>query len=198
MEKIQAVILDAGGVYLQGSFVDFVNKSYRVLEIKKTFSTKEEVVFDEELNKGTVSAEECFCKYFGVSMTDKQMKEILRLWKSTWSLQPEMQGLVRRLQDNYTLAILSNSDLVNSQEYSRKGWYDPFKVLVLSHEQGILKPNKRIYEITMEKLGFPAELCVFVDDQEKNLIPARELGMITILYRNLEQMIEDLRKIGVE
>lgn len=49
----------------------------------------------------------------------------------------------------------------------------------------------------MEKLAIPAESCVFIYDQERNLAPARELGMNAILYRDLEQLTEDLGRIGV-
>jgi len=198
MVKIQAIIFDAGGVYLQGNFSDFVNKGYKVLGLNKTFSTKEEIVFDHDFNLGKVGAEDCFRRYFGVPITDMQMQEILKLWKSAWNLQPEMRDLVIRLKDNYVLAILSNSDAVNSYEYKRKGWFNSFNVLILSEEVGILKPDKKIFELTLERLGIPGESCVFIDDQEKNLIPARELGMKTVLYKNLEQLTSELEKIGVE
>jgi epoxide hydrolase-like predicted phosphatase len=198
MTKIKAIIFDAGGVYLEGNFTDFVNKSYKVLGINKTFSTKEEVVFDSNLNLGRVSLEECFRKYFGVPINESQMQEIIELWKTTWKLAPQMEDFVKKLSEKYSLAILSNSDLVNSLEYKKKGWYNPFDLLVLSHEVGILKPDKRIYELTVERLGLPGEACVFIDDQGKNLAPAAEFGMSTILYRNLEQLKDELERIGVK
>ena len=197
MADIKAIIFDAGGVYLQGNFTDFVNKCYKVLGINKTFSTKEEIVFDEELNLGRVGAEDCFRRYFWVPINDSQMEEILRLWKSTWILTPEMKDFVRRLENDYILAILSNSDYIYHQEYLRKGWFDPFNYLVLSHITGILKPDKRIYELALERLGIPAEECIFIDDQEKNLVPAREFGMKTILYKNLEQLDNELERMDV-
>jgi len=196
--EIKAIIFDAGGAYLEGNFTDFVNKSYKLLGIDKTFFIKEEIVFDEEFNLGKISAEECFRKFFGVPINDKQMEEIIKLWTTTWKLNPEMEEFVKKLGENYILAILSNSDPVNHQEYSRKGWFLPFKHLILSHEIGILKPDKRIYEITLEKLGIPGESCLFIDDQEKNLVPAREFGMKTIVYKNFIQMKEELEKIGVK
>lgn len=198
MTKIQAIIFDAGGVYLQGNFSDFVNRSYKVLGLNKTFSTQEEIVFDEELNLGRVTAKECFRRYFDVPINDSQMEKIMGLWKTTWNLKPEMRRLVDKLEDDYVLAILSNSDSVNYQEYLRKRWFEPFNVLVLSHIIGILKPDKRIYEITLERLGVPAESCVFIDDQEKNLVPARELGMRTVLYKNSEQLMSEFERIGIK
>ena len=39
---------------------------------------------------------------------------------------------------------------------------------------GMRKPEPEIYELTLERLGLPAEACVFVDDLELNVAAARE------------------------
>nr|MBA4405273.1 hypothetical protein [Nanoarchaeum sp.] len=195
---VKAVIFDVGGVYLQGSFIDFVNKSYRVLGIEDTFHADKEVVFDSDYNRGKIIAEECFRKYFGVPISDNQMERIFDLWTTTWKATDEMLDLVGRLKENYKLAILSNSDFVNSKKYTERGWYSHFDVLVLSHEEGILKPERRIYDITLGRLGLPASECVFIDDQEDALIPAREMGMQTILYKSTEQLKRELADLGVK
>lgn len=195
---IKAVIFDVGGVYLQGSFIDFVNKSYKVLGIENTFHADKEVVFDSDYNRGKITAEECFRKYFGVPISDKQMERIFELWTTTWKATDEMLDLVRRLKGNYKLAILSNSDLVNSRKYRERGWYSNFEVLVLSHEEGILKPEQKIYDITLERLDLPASECVFIDDQEDALIPAREMGMQTLLYKSMEQLKRELADLSVK
>ncbi|MBU0461708.1 MAG: HAD family phosphatase [Nanoarchaeota archaeon] len=195
---VKAVIFDVGGVYLQGSFIDFVNRSYAVLGIEGTFHADKEVVFDSDYNRGRITAEECFRKYFGVPISVEQMKLIMDLWTTTWKLTDEMRALVERLKPNYRLAILSNSDLINSRGYRERGWYSPFEVSVLSHEEGILKPERRIYEITLERLALPAKECVIIDDQEAALVPARELGMRTIQYRSTGQLERELIELEME
>jgi epoxide hydrolase-like predicted phosphatase len=195
---VKAIIFDVGGVYLQGSFTNFVNRSYQVLGIEDTFHTDKEVVFDSDYNRGKITAEECFRKYFGVPISDRQMQRILGLWTTTWKPTNEMLDLVGRLKNSYELAILSNSDVVNSKKYAERGWYSPFDVIVLSHEEGIPKPERRIYEIVLERLGLPPEECVFVDDQEDALVPARVMGMKTVLYRSTEQLERELAGLGVK
>ena len=195
---IKAIIFDAGGVYLQGSFNTFVDKSCQILGIKNIFRKDVEIVFDSDFNKGKITAEECFQKYFGISITDEQMKEIMGVWMSTWVPTKEMSNIVQKLKQRYTLAMISNSDKVNSEKYTQKGWYSPFTVVVLSHEEGILKPEKRIYEITLERLGLLAEECVFIDDQQEVLVPARNMGIKTIQYLSIEQLQKDLISLGVK
>ncbi len=182
---IEAVIFDVGGVYMEGSFIDFVNRTRRALGIDGIFHADKEVVFDSDYNAGLISAEECFRKYFGVPISDEQMEDLFGIWTTTWKPTDEMSDLVKRLGINNRLAILSNSDAVNSAKYTDMGWYDPFEVLVLSHEEGINKPDKKIYEIVLDRLGLPAKKCVFIDDQMDALVSAREMGMKTILYENV-------------
>ena len=197
---IEAIIFDVGGVYLQGNFYDFINKSYEVLGmLKRKHTDGQKVVFDQDFNVGKTTAKECFEKMFGTTLSDDLMQKISRFWTSTWTLQPDMEDLVRRLKEhNYTLAILSNSDPVNSPNYEKKGWYAPFKHVVLSHKEGILKPDKRIYEILLEKLQISAKNCVMIDDQQACLTPAAELGMQVILYESVPQLEKELNKLSVK
>lgn len=52
-----------------------------------------------------------------------------------------------------------------------------FDALVLSGEVGLRKPDPRIYELAAQRVGVPAQGCVFVDDLERNVAVARHLGM---------------------
>lgn len=70
-------------------------------------------------------------------------------------------------------------------------------MLVLSHEAGVAKPDRRIYEMALERIGSPAEKCVFIDDQEEALKPTEELGMKTILFKSVDQLKDELKSIGV-
>jgi putative hydrolase of the HAD superfamily len=64
-----------------------------------------------------------------------------------------------------------------------------FELVVDSAFVGMRKPDPRIYELTLERLGgglAPAD-CVFVDDTEPNCDAARALGMHAVQYRDFEQ-----------
>ena len=194
---VKVILFDIGGTYLEGSFVDFMNQSYKVLGIDKTFSIDKEVTFDSDYNRGKISAEECFRKVFDTSISHDQMKDIMDIWTSTWNPTTEMTDFVTKLTGKYTLGVLSNSDIVNTERYRREGIYSPFDMFVLSHEEGFLKPEKEIYDIALERAGCSAEECVFIDDQENVRVPAREMGMKTVQFTSFSQMKEDLAKLGV-
>jgi len=66
-----------------------------------------------------------------------------------------------------------------------------FEVVVDSGFVGARKPERRIYEITLERLDVPASGALFIDDAELNCQVARELGMEAIWFRSSEQAIAE-------
>ncbi len=58
-----------------------------------------------------------------------------------------------------------------------------FDDLVISGEVGLRKPDPAIYRLAAERLGIAPEECVFIDDLERNVEVARDLGMIGIVHR---------------
>ena len=68
-----------------------------------------------------------------------------------------------------------------------------FEEVVDSGFVGCRKPEPRIYEITVERLGVPSERCLFVDDLEPNVRAAEELGMRAVHFQDNEQAIPAIR-----
>ncbi len=58
---------------------------------------------------------------------------------------------------------------------------------------GMRKPDSEIYELTLERLGLPAEECLFIDDFAHNCAAAEALGMTTVVYRDPEQATAEIR-----
>ena len=70
-----------------------------------------------------------------------------------------------------------------------------FEVVVDSAFVGMRKPEREIYELTLERLdGVPAEQCLFIDDVEVNCEAARELGMSAVHYQYNDQAIPEIRE----
>jgi epoxide hydrolase-like predicted phosphatase len=68
-----------------------------------------------------------------------------------------------------------------------------FELVIDSGYVGYRKPERQIYEITLERLGLPASACLFVDDMELNCEAARELGFTAVHYREPDQAIAEVR-----
>ena len=67
-----------------------------------------------------------------------------------------------------------------------------FDVVVDSAFVGSRKPEPRIYEITLERLGAAPDEAVFIDDVELNCEGARQLGITAVRFRSTEQAIEQI------
>jgi putative hydrolase of the HAD superfamily len=106
-----------------------------------------------------------------------------------------MIDLMRELKaGGYRLALLTN----NVREWepvwrSMLPVDEIFELVVDSAFVGCRKPERRIYEIALERLALPAASCLFVDDVEVNVEAARELGLAAIHFRANEQAIPELR-----
>jgi epoxide hydrolase-like predicted phosphatase len=68
-----------------------------------------------------------------------------------------------------------------------------FEEIVDSAFVGCRKPEPRIYELTLERIGMPAEACLFVDDLHPNIEGAEAAGMKAVHFRDNEQAIAEIR-----
>ena len=88
-------------------------------------------------------------------------------------------------------ALVSNSWGVH--RYPHDLFEELFDGVVISAEEGIRKPSRRMYELGAERAGVAPEACVYVDDLPFNLAPAEELGMATVHHTSAETTIPELR-----
>jgi putative hydrolase of the HAD superfamily len=90
-------------------------------------------------------------------------------------------------------ALVSNSWGVH--RYPHDLISEIFDGVVISAEEGIRKPSRRMYELGAERAGVPAEQCVYVDDLPFNLTPAEKLGMATVHHTSAETTIPELERL---
>jgi putative hydrolase of the HAD superfamily len=70
-----------------------------------------------------------------------------------------------------------------------------FEVVVDSAFVGMRKPERGIYELTLDRLdGIPAGECLFLDDFEANCETATALGMSAVRFVDNEQAIADVER----
>ncbi|HSZ03841.1 MAG TPA: HAD family phosphatase [Solirubrobacteraceae bacterium] len=90
-------------------------------------------------------------------------------------------------------ALVSNSWGVH--RYPREMFSELFDGVVISAEEGIRKPSRRMYELGAERAGVTGAQCVYVDDLPFNLTPAEELGMATVHHTSAESTIPELERL---
>jgi putative hydrolase of the HAD superfamily len=96
------------------------------------------------------------------------------------SLQPDMLGLVRELRARgLRTGLLSNSWGVRDG-YPWDLLEELFDDVVISAQVGMRKPEERIFQLALGRLGLSPGECAFVDDVEGNIAAARALGFATV------------------
>ena len=131
--------------------------------------------------------------------------EHIRAWRGEWldmfhGYVPGVPGLIARLEEQRVpLFGLSNIPAEVSRET-----FDAFpmiKVLrdvVVSGVERVMKPDRRIYEIALERMGRPDPGDVlFIDDREENVVAARDLGFLTHRFEGAEGLEAELSGQGL-
>nr|WP_319386547.1 HAD-IA family hydrolase [uncultured Roseibium sp.] len=104
-------------------------------------------------------------------------------------MRPEaLEAIDRARKAGKKLAILSNElDLFYGADFrERLPFLKDFDVIVDATYTQILKPDPRAYALCLEELDLPAQACVFVDDQFRNITGAVTAGMQTVHFDVLD------------
>ena len=195
---IKGIIFDFSGVFtIDGNFESFSKKyskrkgldpdelmnfmieSWRSVELGKDDSWK----FWERLGS-----------FIGCK-PEEIREEMMKFYRPRWG----MVRLVKSLKGRYLLGMISNH-IKDWFEYNIKmmGLEEIFDEIVASYKVGLMKPDKRIYQLTIKRMGLRPWECVFVDDLERNLKPAEEMGMKTLLFRGEFRLKRDFRRMGIK
>jgi HAD superfamily hydrolase (TIGR01549 family) len=73
---------------------------------------------------------------------------------------------------------------------------DAFDGIVVSGEEGVVKPDPAIYRLLLDRYGLAAADCLFVDDSAKNVDGARAVGMHAHRFESARQLRAELLRHG--
>jgi putative hydrolase of the HAD superfamily len=113
---------------------------------------------------------------------------------------PETIDLARALArtGRYRLMTINNESAeLNRYRLEQFGLRDIFTTFFSSCWVGVLKPACRIYEMALAMSQAEPTASVFIDDRERNLVPARSLGMRTIRFTDAVSLRQELAGLGV-
>ncbi|MGF1620189.1 MAG: HAD family hydrolase [Rhodomicrobiaceae bacterium] len=94
-------------------------------------------------------------------------------------------------------AITNYSSEKWAETFQRFPFFRHFRDIVVSGDEGLLKPEPEIFQLCLERNGLSAERCVFIDDSAKNVAGAAALGIDAILFQSSEQLESDLASRGI-
>ncbi|MFN6474538.1 MAG: HAD family hydrolase [Nostoc sp. SerVER01] len=92
---------------------------------------------------------------------------------------PEAESTLKQLSQNYRLALITNgiSDLQH-EKLEKTNLLPYFEHITISGEEGFGKPDPRIFELTLDKLGISAENAVMVGNNlSRDIKGAQKIGI---------------------
>jgi putative hydrolase of the HAD superfamily len=206
---IRAVVSDFGGVLttpLMGSFAAFQDRTQISGELlgraMQTIAQRDGAHPLFELETGRLT-EADFLDQVAAALEPElgrppEMHGFREIYFDALEPNEPMVELMRELRDRgFRMALLTN----NVREWEPL-WRallpvdEIFELVVDSGFVGTRKPERRIYELTLERLGggISASDCLFVDDVAVNVEAARELGMTGVHFCDNAQAIAEIRE----
>lgn len=194
---IKAVLFDYGGVLTEagkaGSIAQAFGKIYGIDEADVRLNP-----LGDKLLRGNISTdaffEEMNRRHPGSA---RATKELFNEHEAAFTARAEpVYALAATLRKaGLRTGILSNVFAMSANDLRQHGNYDGFDPVVLSCDEGLIKPAPEFYEHALAKLRLAPNEVLFIDDQMKCLLPAHTLGMHTILAESPEQIVADTHKL---
>ena len=197
---IRAIVFDWGGVLIDEPTDELISYCADVLGVdKKEFGEKAADHF-YAFQKGLLPEKEFWekvCAVYSIapplqeSLWGEAVQHVFRWREDVTDFAIEMK------EKGYAIAFLSNTEQPAAAFFKRMNRI-PFDVTVLSCYEGCRKPEEEIYEILCSRLEMKPEEVVFLDDRHDYVEGSKNFGINTILFENLEQAKEELKKLGVK
>lgn len=197
---VNTIIFDIGNVLVDVLFKEHAAKCTDDpdLQMRLLKATAMSDVWDK-LDKGAESEEEVIKQFIAL---DPEIEDIIKKSMDT-------RGLIRLRQETVPMILglkKAGYKVYALSNYPKRIHEDDRQVLnflemmdghILSYKEKVIKPEPEIYKLLQSRFGFKSSECVFIDDKNKNLDPADELGWNTIHYENYDQMKKELLRLGV-
>jgi epoxide hydrolase-like predicted phosphatase len=189
---IKAVLFDFGGVLSPGG------KSIAIVFSRLLGIPVEQVEIGDlhlAYRQGAISTDDFFAQLnaeYGKDITAQKFTEASDIFVHN----KEVYDLAKKLRaKGLKTGIFSNIYELSANSLKAGGFYEGFDPLILSHQENLAKPNKEFYELAVKRLDVKPQEILFIDDQEKCLPPARDLGMHVIKADNQQQIVADIKTV---
>ncbi|HLD04642.1 MAG TPA: HAD-IA family hydrolase [Candidatus Nanoarchaeia archaeon] len=191
---IKGIIFDLDGVYFKNGKKNFVENVSSKLGVDKTlveqvFLKSEQM---DQYKEGKLSGDEFWnyaIKQWKIQSTPKELLKMLQQGYETNALAID---LIRRVKSKGIKAIICSNNFKERIEMldERFDFLKDFDDIILSYEYEMLKPS--LLKKVPEKTSLKPEEIVVIDDSNKNIEGAKQLGFQTILCEDLDKVEEYL------
>ena len=153
------------------------------------------------LERGEVSPRQLYDEFCTALDCRPNYEAMLLAGSDMFALNVDIVPVVAQLTAaNIRIGILSNTSLPH-WEFLTGGQYrilqDYFEVFALSFQIGVMKPERKIYEVAADLAGTVPECIFFTDDRPENVAAARQAGWTASQYESADKLAARLRAWGL-
>lgn len=203
--KIKAVGFDYGGVIgsKHKNGLNFSQDLARIIGVTVEEFRREYFKINHLVNTGKMVNWEEFDKILLEKLGREARLGVLTDYRkritSEWvQMDKQMLELVGRIRARgIKVGLLSNAAKESGRKLRELGLADRFDVFMISAEEGLQKPDPKIFLSFVDRLGVGMEELVFIDDAKRSLSGAKELGYYPILYSGYNQLVKKLVELEV-
>jgi putative hydrolase of the HAD superfamily len=202
-ETFRAVIFDLGGVVFPSPLEAFdvydARAGLAAGSVRGLIRASSETGAWAALERGELTMDEFATALEAEAQTagfELDARVLMQTVGGGFGARPAMLHAIERIRARgLRTAALTNNWVATDGRPSPNGFGGlAFDVIVESAVEGLRKPEPRIYELVLERLGVRAAECVFLDDLGINLKPARALGMTTIKVTDPDAALAELEQ----
>lgn len=201
---VSTVIFDLGNVILTNDW------HYDCPEKFQAYSDYFDITYDDmergwnafwpQFHIGTITEDEFWHGFLRTAGAKKiDIEHAKKLWREYQRPIENMFDLLQKLKQNYRLAALTTISRewldYKKEQYHLESF---FEVIVSSGYSGLAKPDPEIYKLVIKKLQIQPEEALFIDDSQRTLPPAQEMGIQTILFSGQASLEKNLNKMGIK
>ncbi len=196
---IKNIIFDFGGVLLDWN-PRYLYKSY--------FNNDEEMEhFLADICNGEWNIRQDAGRPFAEAVKELQAKfpeyaEAIQMYDDDWEKMlkcelPESIDLLKELKFmGYGIYCLTNWSAEKiGYAFANYSFFSLFDGIVVSGVEKVVKPDRKIYEILLERYSLKPGECVFIDDNQDNVDMAKVLGINAIRFDNIGNVKEHLETL---
>lgn len=117
---------------------------------------------------------------------DLEMIRLLQVEQPKWRTEDEIlyadvEDCLKKLSTKYKIGVIANQSLGTAERLEKFGVLQYIDLVVASAEEGVAKPDRRIFEIALNRANCKPEHSVMIGDRiDNDIVPAKKLGMHTI------------------
>ena len=181
-KKVTTLIIDMYGVILKepkGNFVPYTFSHFDKSEHERLKRQFEEERLFTKAGYGEIGSHE-FLSLLGYQDTEFHMRDYI---ENHLSFDSSFIAFAEKYYQTYDFVLLS-TDVSEWSAYITEyhGLDKYFKHKIVSGDVKCRKPERRIYELALERIGKKPEECLFIDNTGKNLLVAQEFGIVPVMF----------------